>query len=513
MTEKINRSKKALYNTGAAFLSEIISIICGLILPRLIITAFGSEYNGIITSVTRFISLISVLNAGISVAARAMFYKPLAKGDLLEISRVVEITENSTRKIAYALIVFTILLAISYSAIIDNTFDFKFTSSLILITAVATFSQYYIALPYEILLYADQKHRIVSFIHAGNTTLSTLCAVIIIYYGGTIHLVKLAAVIISIGSSFLLKEIVRKKYKVIKMSVKKNERLTGRRYAVGQGISDYINSNVDVIVLSLFTGLKQVSIYSVYSMVITATSNIIVNVISSFGAAFGNMYARKEYELLRDNMRLYELVVFSLSSVIFSVTLSLIVPFIKLYTSSVTDISYDVPVFSFVLVLAAEFMSFRIPYETVSKAVGHFKQTRVGAYIEAGLNLIISIVAVLKFGLVGVAMGTLISSAVRSFDYAYYLGNHIIKRNFSRFIGNVFRCLSVTLIIYVLSFRFTNQISSWWQWIMTACILTIMCSFIVLTIDFIFYNKDLKLFIRKLYAVLRNKEDIKKWSK
>ena len=322
MTENISkrtgRSRKALNNTVAAFLSELVSIVCGLILPRLILTAFGSDYNGITSSVARFISLISVFNVGISTAARSMFYEPLAKGDRQEISRVVAITERSTRKIACALVAFATVLALSYSAVVDDTFDFSFTSSLILIMAVDAFSQYYIALPYEILLYADQKHGTVSFVNAGKTVLCTLCAIAIIGSGGTIHIVKFASVAVSMGASFFLRNAARKKYGIIKMPVGKNEILVGRRYSIGQGISDYVNSNVDVVVLSIFSGLRQVSVYSVYSMVITATSNIIVNVISSFGAAFGNMNAKKEYDLMRDNMRLYELIVFSMASVIFS---------------------------------------------------------------------------------------------------------------------------------------------------------------------------------------------------
>ena len=215
-----------------------------------------------------------------------------------------------------------------------------------------------------------------------------------------------------------------------------------------------------------------------------------------------NMHARKEYDLMRDNMRLYELIVFSMASVIFPVTLALIVPFVQLYTAGVTDVNYNVPVFAFILVLSAEFMSFRIPYETVSKAVGHFKQTRIGAYIEAGLNLVISVACVYKFGLPGVAMGTLISAAVRSFDYAYYFGRKIIKRRFGRFVGNVLRCLIVTWVVYVLSGRVTSRISNWWQWILAAVALTICCCIIVLTIDYVFYRRDMKLLICKLCTAL-----------
>ena len=69
------RTKKAFYNIITSLLSQIVSIICGLIAPRLILATFGSTYNGVINSATQFLSFISVLNIGISGATRVARYK------------------------------------------------------------------------------------------------------------------------------------------------------------------------------------------------------------------------------------------------------------------------------------------------------------------------------------------------------------------------------------------------------------------------------------------------------
>ena len=39
-------------------------------------------------------------------------------------------------------------------------------------------------------------------------------------------------------------------------------------------------------------------------------------------------------------------------------------------------------------------------------AAGHFKETQLSSIIEAVLNIVLSVLLVLKFGLVGVAIGT-----------------------------------------------------------------------------------------------------------
>ena len=60
------RTKKALYNIIAQMSYEIVAMICGLILPRFILAAFGSSYNGMISSITQFLDYISILTLGIS---------------------------------------------------------------------------------------------------------------------------------------------------------------------------------------------------------------------------------------------------------------------------------------------------------------------------------------------------------------------------------------------------------------------------------------------------------------
>ena len=59
------RRKKLLFNTGTALLSQLVTLISGFILPRLIIGQYGSEVNGLVSSITQFLAFFSMMEMGV----------------------------------------------------------------------------------------------------------------------------------------------------------------------------------------------------------------------------------------------------------------------------------------------------------------------------------------------------------------------------------------------------------------------------------------------------------------
>ena len=104
------RTKKALYNIIAQMSYEIVAMICGLILPRFILAAFGSSYNGMISSITQFLDYISILTLGISGSTRVAIYKANASGGIKEVSAVLKATELYMRKVAIAFVAYMLAL-------------------------------------------------------------------------------------------------------------------------------------------------------------------------------------------------------------------------------------------------------------------------------------------------------------------------------------------------------------------------------------------------------------------
>ena len=96
-----------------------------------------------------------------------------------------------------------------------------------------------------------------------------------------------------------------------------------------------------------------------------------------------------------------------MTTVLFTVTGVMIVPFVKLYSQGVMDTNYVRPVFAYVLVLAELFYCIRSIYSTIILNAGHYKQTQHNAVMEAVTNIVVSLLFLNKMGITGVAVGTL----------------------------------------------------------------------------------------------------------
>lgn len=53
-----SRTRKALLNIIFAILLQAVTFLRGLILPRIIIPAYGSDVNGLASSITHFLTYI-----------------------------------------------------------------------------------------------------------------------------------------------------------------------------------------------------------------------------------------------------------------------------------------------------------------------------------------------------------------------------------------------------------------------------------------------------------------------
>lgn len=491
---KTSRTKKAVYNVASSLLLEFISIISAFILPKLILSHFGSSYNGITTSIGQFLSFVTLLRAGVGGVTRAALYKPLADHDSKAVSEIVMATEIFMRKIA---IVFSFMLvgfAFIYPLLVQKEFEWLFTFSLILIIGLSTFAQYYFGITYQMLLGADQKQYINALIQGFSMILNIVVSVILISADFSIHIVKLGSSLVFSLNPIILYIYVHKKYKIQK-DVKPNYVAINQRWdAFMHQVAAFVQENTDVVVLTMFSTLKEVSVYSVYHLVTNGVKKLLETITVGLESAFGNMIALNDYESLDRNVKRLELVLFSVATVAYSCVLNLIVPFIMVYTKGIVDADYSRPIFALVLTLAQFFYCIRTPYQYVVEAAGHFKQTKNGALFEAVINLFLSIVFVINFGLVGVAIGTLVSMAIRTVQYANYTSNKILNRGIYFFIKRLsISFVSIIIITIIVQFSMDGLVSNYLIWFFQAVYVCVVSIIVVAISNCLFdlaYTKD-----------------------
>ncbi len=500
------RGKKALYNSISYVILEIVSIICGFILPRVILSGFGSAYNGLTSSISHFLSIVTLFRAGVGGVTRAALYKPLAEGDMNQISAIVNATKSFMRKIAYIFSTGLIVFALVYPFLVAETFDYIFTFSLVLIMGIVTFLQYYFSITYQMLLIADQRQYVTIIIQCITLPLNLLVAVILIKLGCGIHVVKLGSALVYCLNPILIVFYIKRRYQ-LKKSVPPNGKPLSQRWdAFMHQIAAYIQDNADVMILTVFSTVKEVSVYAVYFLVSNGVKKMLSAFTTGIEAAFGNMLALDDYDGLRRNMIRTEFLIYSVATIAYSCLFMLIVPFISVYTQGITDVEYQRPIFA-LLLAASQFVGcIRTPYQNIADAAGHFKQTRNSALIEAMLNLVISIATVIRWGLIGVAIGTLISSLYRTIYLSFYASKNILNRRHGFFIKRALCSIFNILLIYLIATLLINmEVTNYLSWTVYAIIIGMISCIVVSVTGLLFDKKDMQDCFKKVISIVREK--------
>lgn len=446
--KRINQTK---LNIVTSVLLQVVSGVCGLILPRFILQNFGSETNGLVASIAQLLGYTILLEGGIGGVMRAALYKPLANGDDAGISGIFYQIRRTFRKISMVFIGFALLVAICMKFLVDTQYNWLYVFSLVLILSTHTFFSYYMGLPYRMLMTADQKLYIIQFTQIITIVLNLLMCLLVMHFGGNIHMVKLTSV-----SVFLLNPLVQWLY------VKRHYRLSAdtasdafvpmqKRDGAIHHLSYFIHRNTDVVILSLLGSLHTVSVYTVYHTVTNVLEQMLASISSGLSGLVGRLIARKEIAELNRIVDRYEACNNALATAVGTVCAILILPFVSIYTGGVTDVQYRQPLFAMLLIAGSYAYSIRHPFGCVVSAAGHYRETKAGAIGEVAINLTLSLVLVKPLGLAGVALGTCVAMAFRTVHTVWYLSKHILQRPMWRFFSKLLCNLlaSGILIIWV----------------------------------------------------------------
>ena len=484
---------------------QLVTMICGLILPRAILGAFGSDTNGLISSATQFLGYIVLLEAGVGGVTRAALYKPIADKNYSKVNGILNATEKFFRKIAYIFLGYAFVLAAVFPYIVNSQKSWEFISTLVLVISISTFTQYYFGITYSVYLQADQRMYVSNLTQLVTAVLNTVLSLVLIKLGANIQIVKLGTAFVFFLRPLILNLYVKKKYPINLKCEPDNGAIKDRWNGLGHHIAFFLHSNTDIFVLTLFLSTKEVSVYSVYFLVMSGVEKLVTVFSSGCEAGFGNIIAKNEKDTLLKTFRLYEMIVSCVTIIMFMTAARLTLPFVSLYTKNITDVNYIRPALMIAMVAVETVYCFRIPYQSVTLAAGHYKQTRNGAFAEAGINIVLSLILVNFFGSVGVVIATLCAMIFRTLQYTIYLNKNILKINFSGFIKRCAVNLLIIGVIALVNYFFPEKaIANYLEFFIKGFVTLAATAAGTLAINFVFYKKEtIALFVKLKKMIIK----------
>ena len=501
-----SKLKNLRWNSILALCYQAVLIVTGLLLPRFFLRFYGSEVNGLITSINQFLAFINICDLGISAVVSSAYYKPLADGDTHQISKVFVYSKRFFKSIGIILCAYIVFLLIVYPTWINNSFDYWFTFTLIVAMSISQLGQYFIGISYQLLLNADQKSYVQLSVNGATLLCNTVISILLMFVGANIQIVKLTTSLIYLLRPILMCIYVKKHYAINQTVTVDASVVTQKKNGIIQHIAYMVYENTDIMVLTLFSTLENVSIYAIYTMVTNSIKQIITAAITGVQALLGNLIAEKQQENLTKFYSFYSWGFHTISALLFTITGLLIIPFVSVYTSNIEDADYYTPVFAILITLVYYLSSIRNCNYVLIRAAGHYKQTQWASLLEAALNLIISIICVFHLGLVGVAIGTSIATLFFVIYEIVYFSKNIVFLPIRHFIKQViveFISVGISISIAVHVDVFTGSLISW---LLQAVIISLICCFACLLSQMIFYRDNLSMI--KTSIIKKSKGDM-----
>lgn len=501
----MQRKRQLFYNTISSLIFQLTTIICGFILPRLILTAFGSEVNGLVNSIIQFLGIISFLELGVGAVVQSTLYKPLAEKNYKDVSKIISSANRFFSRLGIILFIYVIFLIVIFPFFVEKKFDFWYTTTLIMAISISSFAQYFFGIVNRLLLNADQRGYVQYIAQTIAVIGNAVSCFILINLGVGIQVVKLTTSTIYLLQPMVVFFYVKKNYQIDKKVKYTEEPITQKWNGVAQHVAAIVLDGTDTIVLTLFATLEDVSIYSVYYLVVNGVKQLFMSLTKGVESLMGELWAKQELKELNKFFSWFEWIIHMGTIFIFGVTSVLVIPFIEIYTRGIHDANYIQCAFAFLLVMAHAGHCLRLPYSTLIMAAGHYKQTQNNFIIAAILNVVISVLTVKRFGLIGVAIGTLVAMLYQTIWMAIYVSKNLINRPIGIFVKQIL----IDIITWGVGVLVTKMIvmrgESFIEWTILAVKDAVVWIVILIGINFIFYKTKMLELIHKI-IVRKNKK-------
>lgn len=492
--------KKIVFrNISTSLIWQITTMISGFILPSLIINHYGSEINGIIVSITSFLSYITLLDSGMGGVVKAEIYAPLNQKDWKKVSMILTSAKHFFRKIAYIFLIYSLCLSLIFPKLTNTTIDAKTIFLLTGILSLSLFAEYYSGLVNRILLLADKKHAFYNLLQTMIIITNLIVSIILIKSDQSIVAIKIFSALVFLLNPLILSYYVQKKYSIDYHQQSEQNVMKQKWDGLGHHIANMSRVNVDIFLLTLFFSAKEVSVYSIYMMIFNVLNKFLSIIINGSDSFFGEFLSANQRQRLKKYFSFYQFWYTMAVFIFITTTIEVILLFIEIYVKDAAEKGYLNQSFMLLIAIAQLCYMIRLPFMNLIFAHGKYKETKSFAFVEVMINGLGSIIFLYLFGMSGLALGTLFGTIYHLvkillfFDRFYFKGM-LKKQVFQIILYALLGTLSVLLVPHLLIH--TNQ---FYRWMILAFLVLVFNSLLFAGFSFLLFPQERRQLFTKLF--------------
>ena len=453
MAEKDTRIKR---NLLSSLIYQIVLISLSFLLPRLYLENFGSEVNGVLSTIKQIFVYLFLLEAGVGLATTQALYKKVAENDYNSASEVLSATNIYYKRTGIIYLAIVLIIAVVYAYIIPTSIDSNVLFFIIILTALPALFSYFVQAKYRILMEVDGRKYVINNSETILQLTSNIGKILVLLLTDSLILIQLVYCIMYIGQLAFLYFYAKRRYKWLDLKAKPDFKAIAQKNSVlVHQLSGMVFNNTDVILISVLCDFKAVSIYAIYNIFFSQVQNFITSVISSFTFALGQMFHtnRKKFDKLYNA---YETFYIMVTYIVYTLMAVFLLPLIQIYTNGINDAEYTNTLLVLLFVIMNLVSNSKLPANSIVEYSGGFTKTRSHAIWEMVINITVSVVAILYMGICGAIVGTIAALFYRSIVTIYYSNKKVLQRKqmytYKIIITNIFVFTVIMSIFFVDTF-------------------------------------------------------------
>lgn len=410
-----SRTGNSIRNISFALIGQLLTTIISFTSRTVFVRVLGKEYLGIAGLFGNILSILALAELGIGAAIIFSLYKPLAENNIYKIQALMKLYKKTYTMVGLTILIVGCSLTPRLDLFVSEIPDIPNFRLIYILYVVNNASAYFFSYK-AALINADQKQYLTTTIQNTSSFLMNVVQIIILIVTKNYILYLLTMLLFTFGRNIMITLLANRMYPYLKQrnnaqleDEEKRIIINNVKAMMMHKVGGIVVDSTDNILLSKLVSIAVVGMYSNYYLITNTLATVYNMLFNSLVSSVGNLGAMENKEKIYENFKFIDFAGTWIYTFSFVCLFNLFNPFIRVWIGE--DYLFAFPMV-FVISINFYLTGMRNSVLTFRSALGLFWYDRYKAVGEAVVNLVVSIVLGLKYGAIGIFIGTATSTVL-----------------------------------------------------------------------------------------------------
>ncbi|MDO4339768.1 MAG: hypothetical protein Q4C91_17020 [Eubacteriales bacterium] len=411
------RTKKTVMNLIAGFGGQLIGGILSFVARIVFVKFLSAEYLGVNGLFSNILAILALSDLGIGTAIVYSLYEPVAKGDEDAICRLMNLYKYAYRVIALVIFVMGTAICPFLNVFIKGDPGIEHLRVIYMMYLLDVVASYLVAYKTTI-FHAEQKIYVRLIIEQIVNAVRIIFQIVVLALTGNFILYLLLQIIGSLFTNLWVSHEVDKTHPYLKHGRGLPDKKTTKDIIKNvkamsmHRLGTVIVQGTDNMLMSVFVGLTSVGIYSNYNLIISNVNTLFYKIYNALVGGVGNLVATEEDEKIYEVYRTIEFALYLFFAFVSAGLICFFNPVVRIFFGE--KYLFSMPIVA-CIVINFYITGMRQANLMFRDAMGLFWYDRYKPVAESVINLIVSVYLVRHYEVIGIFIGTIVSSLTVDF--------------------------------------------------------------------------------------------------